>query len=129
MGRREVSIPSDRDAVRIHVVTPEEERKYFEAAARLHALHCKSFKEARPNMADVARIILDQGPRSEEVRSTRVEDFDSAARTLKIRGGKTRAVRRTLSLTPGVPRDSEAAGELWKRVVVSERPPSGAPSR
>jgi hypothetical protein len=62
-GRREVAIPSDREAVREHVITAEEERLYFEAAAALHAIHIKSVKDAQPNMADLARLMLEQGAR------------------------------------------------------------------
>jgi hypothetical protein len=47
-GVRQVSIPSDRDAVREHVITTEEEAKYFAAGAALHALHFKLMKNARP---------------------------------------------------------------------------------
>lgn len=99
-GVSSVSIPSDRDAFRDHVITPEEEQKYFAAAATLHAVHVKSVKEAQPNMADLARLMLEQGARPEELLSARVRSFDPIAQTLRIEGGKTRAARRTLYLTP-----------------------------
>lgn len=99
-GVREVSIPSDRDAIREHVITPEEETKYFAAAAELHTIHTKSVKHAWPNTMDLARLMLEQGARPEELLAAKVTAFDPAAKTLRIEGGKTRASRRTLYLTP-----------------------------
>src|SRR5262249_7799502 len=96
----EVTKPSDRDAVREHVITPREEAAYFEAAEKLHALHCKQVKDAQPNMADLARLMLEQGARPEELLAAKAWTFDPAAKTLKIEGGKTKAARRTLYLTP-----------------------------
>lgn len=81
--------PSNEDAVRIHVITPEEEEAYFAAVA------------ANPrfrNVGDLARLILLQGPRPEEILATRVADFDEQAGELKIRGGKSKAAKRTLYL-------------------------------
>lgn len=95
----EVTIPSDRDAVREHVITSEEEDAYFEAAYRLHAKHMVSHPKALPNLADVARLMLEQGARPEEIMAARASAFDPKARTLLIAGGKTRASRRTLNLT------------------------------
>src|SRR5258708_17261972 len=48
---RNVKIPSDRDAVRIHVVTAAEEKKYFAAAAKYR------------NLFDLARLMLNPGMR------------------------------------------------------------------
>lgn len=94
-----VSIPSDREAIREHVVTPEEEQRYFAAAAALHAQYAKSFKDAQPNLADVARLMLEQGCRPEEILAARKEHVSLSSATLFIAGGKTRAARRTLHLT------------------------------
>jgi integrase len=84
---RNVKIPSDGDAVRIHVITLEEEREYFKRAAR------------NRNLYDLARLIRNQGMRPEEVVSLRKEDIDLARGQLMIRSGKTKAARRTLNLT------------------------------
>jgi integrase len=92
-----VTIPSDRDAIREHVVTLEEEAKYFAAATELHARYAKSFKSAQPNLADLARLMLEQGCRPEEILAARQEHV--GAGTLRIAGGKSRAARRTLNLT------------------------------
>jgi integrase len=84
-----VQRPSNEDAVRIHVITPEEENAYFAAVA------------ANPrfrNVGDLAKLILLQGPRPEEVLAAKVGDFDAPAGELKIRGGKTKAARRILYL-------------------------------
>jgi integrase len=95
----DVKIPSDRDAVREHVVSPEEEGVYFATAMKLHAGHLKSHPDALPNLHDVARLMLEQGARPEEILAARKEVFDHAAGTLRIEGGKTRAARRLLDLT------------------------------
>jgi integrase len=91
---RQVSMPSDRDSVRIHVVTSEEEQKYFKAAFSV------TDQESRRNLYDVARIILQQGCRPEEIMAARKNDLDVDAATLSVPGGKSRAARRTLHLTP-----------------------------
>lgn len=83
----EVNIPSDADAVRIHVLTSEEEEAYFNCAARY------------PNLHDVGRIMINQGMRPEEVVRLAKDDVNLAAGTIKIRQGKTAAARRTLDMT------------------------------
>jgi integrase len=95
----DVKIPSDRDAIREHIVTPEEELAHFEAIERLHAIYLKSHANAQPNLWDLGRLILDQGARPEEILAAKVWSFDPKARTLKIEVGKSRAARRTLFLT------------------------------
>jgi integrase len=81
----QVSKPSDKDAVRIHIVTHDEEVAYF--------------SHARGTLHDVARLILLQGCRPEEILSLRPEHIDFASETLRITGGKTRAARRDLPMT------------------------------
>jgi len=82
---RNVDIPSDAAAVRIHVLTAEEEKKYFTAA--------------RGILRDVARLMLNQGCRPGELLALRKEDVDLMERRLYIRKGKTPAARRSLLLT------------------------------
>lgn len=82
----DVSKPSDVDAVRIYVLTPEEESAYFEVAAR------------NPNLYDVHRLMILQGCRPEEVFSLEQQSIDLKAGKLSILGGKSRAARRTLTL-------------------------------
>lgn len=84
---REVTIPSDAESQRMHVVTAEEERAYF-TVARGH-----------PNLCAVARLILLQGCRPDEIMSLRWDEVSFPDETLRIRGGKTRAAKRTLNLT------------------------------
>ena len=84
---RNVAIPSDADAQRIHVVSTKEERVYFR------------FAERYPNLHDVARLILNQGMRPEEALSLTKADVDLDRGQLYIRRGKSKAARRTLDLT------------------------------
>jgi integrase len=81
----QVSKPSDKDAVRIHIVTGDEEAAYF--------------THARGTLHDVARLILLQGCRPEEILSLRPEHIDLTREVMLIAGGKTRAARRELPLT------------------------------
>jgi integrase len=108
----QVTIPSDRDAVREHVITADEEDRYFGAAYRLHTKHLVSHPAAQPNLADVARLMLEQGARPEDIMAARQEHFDAKARTLFIAGGKTRAARRTLNLTDASMAILERRGKL-----------------
>ncbi|MGA2921155.1 MAG: site-specific integrase [Candidatus Sulfotelmatobacter sp.] len=84
---RNVEIPSDEDAVRIHVLTAIEEQQYFARAAKHRDLH------------DLGRLILNQGPRPDEVVSLAKADVDLEHRKMHIRKGKSRAARRKLDLT------------------------------
>jgi integrase len=84
---RAVDIPSDKDAVRMHVLTAAEEMLYFEAAKRFSALY------------DLGRLMLNQGCRPEEVLGLRTDDIDLERSRLTIRAGKSRAARRALKLT------------------------------
>lgn len=83
----EVAIPSDRDAVRIHVLSAAEERAYFEAALRDADLH------------DFSRVLILQGMRPDELMRLSLADVDLASGSAVIQSGKTRAARRTLTLT------------------------------
>lgn len=83
---REVHRPSDKDAVRQHVITAAEEEAYFGVA--------------RNNVAKVARLMLLQGMRPGEILSLRKEDVHLEASIVSIRSGKTPAARRTLLLLP-----------------------------
>jgi integrase len=95
---RKVKIPSGADAVRIHVLTPAEEAQYFRRAAKNNNLH------------DLARLILNQGMRPDEVACLRKEDVDLERGQVHIRKGKTSAARRALDLV------SESRQILAKRM-------------
>jgi len=82
---RETKMPSDADAVRMHVLTPAEEEAYF--------------RKATGNLRDVARLILLQGCRPDEIVRLLHTDIDLFGRKLQIQKGKTKAARRTLTLT------------------------------
>jgi integrase len=84
---RDIDIPSDAEAVRIHVITPSEEKEYFASAAK------------NRNLWDLARLMRNQGMRPEEVLALKKTDVDLDRGTLLVREGKTPAARRTLDLT------------------------------
>lgn len=84
---RNVTIPSDADAIRIHVLTCEEEREYFLRAAKHRDLN------------DLGRLIMNQGMRPDEVTYLRKADVDLDRGQLQITSGKSPAARRTLDLT------------------------------
>lgn len=95
---RNVTIPSDSEALRIHVITPEEEKHYFLRAAK------------NQNLQDLTKLILNQGMRPDEVLGLRREDIDLERGQLSIRCGKSPAARRTLDLT------SESRGIFARRL-------------
>jgi integrase len=84
IGEDKVTRPSGEDAVRIHIISPNEEERYFE--------------HARGTLRDVAKLMLLQGPRPEEILSSRKESFDRQRGEFRILGGKSKAARRTLTL-------------------------------
>lgn len=84
---RNVDIPSDADAVRMHILTPAEEKTYFARAAKL------------PDLYDAGRIMLNQGMRPEEVISLAKTDVDFDRGEFHIRSGKSAASKRTLNMT------------------------------
>jgi integrase len=85
----DVTRPSDKDAVRIHVLDDAEERAYFGK--------CRDMKKV--DLYDAARLILLQGCRPEEVYGLPQVAVDVNAERIHILGGKTRAARRVLDLT------------------------------
>jgi integrase len=82
-----VEIPSDQDAIRMHVLSATEEALYFAAAKRFPALY------------DLGRLMLNQGCRPEEILELQVADIDLDRSRLTIRAGKSRAARRHLRLS------------------------------
>ncbi|HXE08456.1 MAG TPA: site-specific integrase [Acidobacteriaceae bacterium] len=84
---RNVKIPSGEDSVRMHIISPEEEKEYFKRAAK------------NQNLSDLARLMKNQGMRPEEVLSLRSEDVDLERGKVRIAFGKTKASKRTLDLT------------------------------
>ena len=84
---RNVKIPSDADAVRMHIITAAEEKDYFLRAAK------------NKNLWDLVRLMRNQGMRPEEALSIGKGDVDLERGQLHIRQGKSKAARRTLDLT------------------------------
>jgi integrase len=94
-----VKIPSDREAVRMHVLSAEEERLYFAAAAKM------------PDLYDLGRVMIQQGLRPDEVLHLTAPDVDLAAGRATVRRSKTRAGQRTVTLT------SESKSILARRIA------------
>lgn len=88
---KHVAMPSGQ-AQRIYVVSPAEERAYFQ--------------HAKGPLRDVATIMLEQGCRPMEVLSLRKEDVDFERGIIRVRitetSGKRAASERTLYMTPNV---------------------------
>jgi integrase len=84
---RQIKIPSDADAVRMHIITDAEEKTYFRHAHKNRGLH------------DLARLMLNQGLRPDEAVNLQKSDVNLEDNQLHIRKGKTPAARRTLDLT------------------------------
>jgi integrase len=84
---RNVEIPSDADAVRMHILTPTEEKVYFMRAAKW------------PDLYDAGRLIWNQGMRPEEVTVLTKADIDLERGQIHVRWGKSPAARRTLDMT------------------------------
>lgn len=82
-----VDIPSDADAVRMHVLSLAEEKDYFTRASK------------NKNLYDAGRLLLNQGMRPDELLCVAKSDVDLERGTLYIRFGKTPSARRTLNLT------------------------------
>lgn len=102
----EVAKPSDRESLVQYVVSASEEEAYFSAASG--------------TLYDVARLILLTGARPEEILSLKRSDVELPKAVLHIRGGKTRAARRTLPLV------AEAAAILERRLAeTSDGGPDG----
>jgi len=94
-----VSIPPEADAIRIHVLTAEEETAYFNRAAKHSGLY------------DLGRLMLNQGLRPDEAIRLRKDDVDLDRGQLHVREGKSSAARRTLDLT------SESRQILARRIA------------
>jgi Site-specific recombinase XerD len=113
---RNVEIPSDADAVRMHIVTPGEEMLYFaDCLQGQKIVHIKSHQRKSGvvigahdrtvdtdlrNLHDLGRLMLNQGCRPEELVSLRKESIDLEHGTLRIPQGKSTAARRSLKLLP-----------------------------
>jgi integrase len=86
---RDVAKPSTENAIRMHIVTEAEEFLYFERCAEC----------GYQNLADVGRLILDQGMRPDEVYSLECRGVDLDLGRIRIFQGKSAAARRFLTLT------------------------------
>ena len=88
----EVKIPAPQDSDVMHVLSPEEEQRYLRSA-----------RDECPDLHDVAVIMLEQGPRPDEVLSLRQAHVDLAQRHFTIWSstveGKTKSAHRKLKMT------------------------------
>ena len=113
---RSVEIPSDADAVRMHILTVGEEAMYFAACRREHKAvrvkahvrkdgvrireHNRGVDTDPGDLHDFGRLMLNQGCRPDEVLSLRKEAVDLDRGYMRIVEGKSVAARRTLKLLP-----------------------------
>jgi integrase len=132
-------MPSDADAVRIHVLTAAEEMVYFDGCLRppekitvKSKPHTQTRNGKRVQVAayeysklatrdyrdlhDVARLMLLQGPRPAEVMAARIEHVDLEHGTWFIPKSKSAAGKRTLRLT------AEALSILAARIATASAP-------
>lgn len=79
-------IPSDADAVRMHIFSPAEEAKYFQAAERY------------PKLWALAQLMKFQGCRPEELLSVKIAHVDLERRYLRIEESKSKAGKRRLRI-------------------------------
>jgi integrase len=100
----DVEIPTDKDAVRMRVLSPAEEQAYFGACEelRIEKQAAKRTKEARglQDLEDVHRLMLLQGCRPEELRSLLQSSVDLDHGRFSV-SGKTPASTRTLKMRAG----------------------------
>jgi integrase len=115
-------MPSDAEAVRIHVLTEAEEMTYFNGCLRPPeriTVKAKAHTQARngkrvavsayeytklvardyQNLHDIGRLMILQGPRPAEVMQARTEHIDLERGTWPIPRSKSAAGKRTLRLT------------------------------
>ena len=97
----EVEIPSDSEAVRMHVLTAAEEAAYF---ATIDIMRTERIAKKQPvhgldDLCDLGTLMLNQGCRPEELREMEQDAVDLGGGFLTIRRGKSKAARRILRLT------------------------------
>ena len=90
MGDDKVKRPSGEDAVRINVLSFDDECKYF---AAMRVGNGKSH-----NLYDLAKLMVLQGCRPEEVMALKKSGYEATRGELRIEGGKSKAAKRTLYL-------------------------------
>lgn len=83
---KDITKPSNEDAVRMHILTKKEEAAYFAAL------------KPGSNTFDVGRLMILQGCRPEEVMALRRENYDRTKKQIRITVSKTKAGKRTLDL-------------------------------
>lgn len=99
---RKVEIPSDADAVRMNILSPVDERKYFDACLwmdKAAQFIPSQGQDSYLDLYDFGRLMLLQGCRPEEFLELHKTSVDLMSRWLFILDGKTRAAKRRLKLT------------------------------
>jgi len=102
---RKVEIPSDADAVRMNVLTPEQEKLYFatclwmDKASRYVPSMNGTCADSYRDLYDFGRLMIQQGCRPEEFLELEKRNVDLMNRWLYVANGKTRAAKRRLKLT------------------------------
>jgi integrase len=98
-----IEIPSDADSVRMYILTQAEEMSYFQTATSEFTITVKGIIHNHGpfrDLHDVARLILLQGNRPEEIYNLQRADVDLEKGKFWVRKGKSRAARRELQLLP-----------------------------
>lgn len=99
---RRVAIPSDAEAIRMNVLTAEQEETYFSDClwmAKAASFIASPARDSYRDLYEFGRLMIGQGTRPEELLELRKDAVDLLNRWLFIRSGKTRAARRRLKLT------------------------------
>jgi len=102
---RKVEIPSDADAVRMNVLTAEQEKLYFatclwmDKASRFQASMNGVCESSYRDLYDFGRLMIQQGCRPEELLELEKRNVDLMNRWVYVANGKTKAARRRLKLT------------------------------
>ncbi|HPT26295.1 MAG TPA: site-specific integrase [Bryobacteraceae bacterium] len=101
---RDVEIPSDAGAVRMHVLSSNEEARYFQACTEVWKVKDKTGVEHThgpfPDLRDLALLVLETGMRpDDEALSLAWSAIDWVKGSATVVRGKTAAAKRTLRLT------------------------------
>ena len=87
---REITIPSDAESQRMHVLGFQQEEEYFGRARR------------NPNLHDLALLIINQGLRPEEATALKKENVNFTTGKIYVSSGKTKAAQRYLDMTSAI---------------------------
>lgn len=99
---RKVEIPSDADSMRMNILSPADECKYFDACLwmdRAAQFIPSQGQDSYLDLHDFGRLSILQGCRPEEFIELRKSSVDLMSRWMFVLKGKSRAAKRRLKLT------------------------------